>query len=938
MRKSLVLALGLVMALMIAPSANAAVTSVFNNETSPLLCVADAAPPAPIPANSRFCGSHPGASTVESFDGTPIDVSVALPPDPGGVETQRAVVGIYHGWGGSKVNLRTDPLAQNLLANGFIVFTMTDRGWGNSCGGPFSGGQGQGIKPAPCASGYIHLMHNAYEVRDAQFVLGKLADDKEDTDANYLIDADSIGAAGGSYGGGMSAALAMLKDRVQLPNGSYTPWDSDVDNRPMAVAAAAPQYTWSDLSQALAPNGSSLDYAKQNPYYGAGGNNRVGVNKQQWVYNLYMSGVQTGYYAPPNVDPSANMIGWYAQLSAGGPFDGNTNVSNMLSEIQNNHSSYYIPINNTSQTPAPMLISGGWNDDLFPVDESVRLYNKVRADSPSTPVVVWGLDIGHTPRSNGDAATRAADMPALIGTQVVWMMRYLRSIPAPWPLAALGFNPNGGAVATSSKCGPGSTRVAGDLSVAASWVELAPGEVQVESGDAHTIKPSTKPADQFVSTHSSQDVCDFASRTDDTEGAAVYKSEPAGSGGYTIIGSPTIDAVMDVKSGNDQVIARLYDLDPSGTTYQRLISRAIYRPTGVGAGPSKQTFQLYPQNYQIPAGHQVKLELLSSDSPYAQNTTGVAQQPIVVSSLKLALPVKEASGAADGQVTGVTPKTLPAGYEMNDAALATDSDAPTTTDDVPSTLQQSVTVTLDAVDTGISGVEATYYEIGAAPATPTPASPVYNPASKPVLLDGQKISYYSVDHAGNVETPVKTSIAAQVDNTAPAAPTLVTGPAATIDTNTASIAFSSPELGATFKCSLDGGAAAACGSPAVLNGLANGAHTFSVTATDSVGNVGSPLTVNFTVQGKISAKAAVSGKARVGKTLTAKPSASAFGAALSGVKYKYSWTANGKKAGSKSKLKLTKKHKGKKIVLKVTATKTGYKSGTATKTVTKKLK
>ncbi len=936
MRKSLALVFGLVLALMVAPTANAAVTTLFNGESSPLTCTADPAPPSPIPANSRFCGDYPGASTVESFDGTPIDVYVALPPDPGGTETSRPAVGIYHGWGGSKVNLKTDPLAQNLLANGFIVFSISDRGWANSCGGPHPSGQGQGIKSPPCNNGYIHLMHNAYEVRDAQTIMGKLADDKEDSDTNFVT-LPNFGAAGGSYGGGISAALAMLKDRVQLPDGSYDEWESPAEGRALMIGAAAPQYTWSDLSQALAPNGTSLDYAKFNPYYGPDNTNRIGVNKQQWVYNLYMSGAQTGYYAPPGYDAGANMIGWYMQLTSGGPFDGNANVAAMLDEIQQNHSSYYIPID-ASQTPAPMLISGGWNDDLFPVNESLRLYNKVRAASPSTPVVVWGVDVGHTPRSNGDSASRAADVTPLIGTQVAWMARYLIGVPAPWPLAGLGFNPMGGAVATSSQCGPGSTRIAGSLTVADSWVELAGGEVQVESSGQQTIEPNTKPADQFVSTDSSQDVCDFAQRTDDTAGAAVYKSQPAGSGGYTIIGSPTVDAVMDVTGENDQVIARLWDLDPSGTTKQRLISRAIYRPNGVGAGPSNQTFQLNPQNYQIPAGHQVKLELLSSDAPYAQNPRNVAPRPIEVKSLKLALPVKEAAGAADGQVTGVTPKTLPAGYEMNEAALATDTLPPTTSDNVPGTLQQSVTVTLDAVDEGISGIAATYYEIGATPATPTSSSPVYDPANKPTLLDGQKISYYSVDKAGNSETSVKTSAAAQVDSTPPPAPTLVSGPAATISTNSTSVAFSSPELGITFTCSLDGAAASVCGSPLALSGLANGAHSLRIWATDSVGNQSQPLALGFTVRGAIKTSVKISGKARIGRTVTAKPSAKAFGAKLSGVKYKYSWKAGKKRIGTKSKLKLNKKYKGKKITVTVTATRSGYSSGKATKTATRKLK
>ena len=68
----------------------------------------------------------------------------------------------------------------------------------------------------------------------------------------------------------------------------------------------------------------------------------------------------------------------------------------MVAELTANHSAYYI---DDSIAPAPALLANGWNDDLFPVDESVRYYNKVRAKHPNAPISMFHLDFGHSPRA-----------------------------------------------------------------------------------------------------------------------------------------------------------------------------------------------------------------------------------------------------------------------------------------------------------------------------------------------------------------------------------------------------------------------------------------------------------------------------------------------------------------------------------------------------------
>ena len=49
--------------------------------------------------------------------------------------------------------------------------------------------------PSGCAKGYIRLIDERYEVRDAQLFAGELAD-------QGVVKSHRIGAIGGSYGGG----------------------------------------------------------------------------------------------------------------------------------------------------------------------------------------------------------------------------------------------------------------------------------------------------------------------------------------------------------------------------------------------------------------------------------------------------------------------------------------------------------------------------------------------------------------------------------------------------------------------------------------------------------------------------------------------------------------------------------------------------------------
>jgi hypothetical protein len=85
-------------------------------------------------------------------------------------------------------------------------------------------------------------------------------------------------------------------------------------------------------------------------------------------------------------------------------------------------------------------------------------------------------------------------------------------------------------------------------------------------------------------------------------------------------------------------------------------------------------------------------------------------------------------------------------------------------------------------------------------------------------------------------------------DTDPPETTITAAPGALSANSNPSFTFTADEAGSTFECSLDGGSPASCVSPVSLSGLGDGAHTFSVGATDASGNTdASPATRAWTI-------------------------------------------------------------------------------------------
>jgi dienelactone hydrolase len=567
----------------------------------------------PASGNVRLCGGE-----TTTWDGkTQIDVNVVLPPQPSsGDDGPYPLIGVFHGWGGSKIGLE-DARVKDWAEHGYAVFSMSDRGWGKSCGKEDLAD----LLTAACAAGYNHLLDDRYEVRDAQYLISVLADEE-------VAIPDKIGATGVSYGGGMSLALAALRNRTMLPDGSLVAWKSPA-GRAMELAAAVPQWPWSDLAYSLMPNGTTLDYRADNPYRGPAGNAPIGVEKSSYVTGLYGTGLATSNYAPPGTDPGADLTGWYSLINAGEPYDSNPLANSIVAEITSHHSAYYI---DHSQPPAPLLIQSGWNDDLFPVDEAVRFYNRTRDQYAGDPISLFLMDDGHARSQN-----KAADEALFRQRLNAWFDHYLKGA---------GAAPTSSAEALTTTCPAGSPSEgpykAGD------WLSLSPGEIRFGNAASQTVVPGS--GDPSIGTTfdpiAGKDPCATASGADQAGTANYRLAVPAP--GFTLLGSPTVIADLGTTGTDSELAARLLDVLPDGK--ERLVARGLVRP---GSGGDDFVFQLHPQGYRFAGGDTVKLELLPSDAPYSRPSN--LQAPITVSDLELRLPVREQPGELGGLVQTPAP-------------------------------------------------------------------------------------------------------------------------------------------------------------------------------------------------------------------------------------------------------------------------------------------
>jgi dienelactone hydrolase len=560
---------------------------------------------------------------LASFDGTPLDTDLTLPAT--GTQPRPLIV-MLHGWGDSKTQFEASTLAGNgtntwhwnnawFAARGFAVLNYSARGFDESCGQDPAAGYSYATDPA-CQgkASWTHLADRRWEIHDTQYLVGLLVD-------AGVVQPSQVVVTGDSYGGGQSWLLALSQDKVMLPGGHLVPWRSP-DGVPIQLAAAVPQFSWTDLAQALTDNGRASDGYPGAPPPGPH-ENPYGVEKQSYVAALYADGTATAQYAGAN-DPTADLPGWFAALNAGEPStQADPLVAQALHQLEKYRSAYYLPVPPPA-TQVPVFAAQGVTDPLFPGIQLLQMVNKLTAAYPGYPVWTALGDLGHAYAANPHALWVSVNDEA---------NTFLSAVLAGQqpPLSRISL--------TTVGCLPGqqvSTYTAASFPALATRVMhlTAPGPATVVSDPNPVPGPEAVQADPIAGGGTTGGCRVMGTTTD--PGVAAWTWSPQTP--VTLAGAPSVRVTVTLNGTDTELAARLWDVDPA-TGKQALITRAVYRLTVPAAGQVKRlAFELWPTGWALAAGHQLKLELTPDDSPTWRPDNLPAS--MTLTKVSLAVPVR----------------------------------------------------------------------------------------------------------------------------------------------------------------------------------------------------------------------------------------------------------------------------------------------------------
>jgi predicted acyl esterase len=511
---------------------------------------------------------------LPSFDGTELDVTLTLPARP----RRRGVplIVFLHGFLSDKREYLAGGEPYKTVewnnawfaSRGYAVLNYSARGHGDS------GGQ-------------IGLASREIEVRDTRHLTGLLVDDR-----GLRIRPRRVAVLGSSYGGGQAWLLLTTRGEGARQYGS---WRSPA-GRGIRLAAVVPQYTWSDLLQALLPNGRE----EASP---------LGIGKFSVV---------NGLTASANSKLPQETLGWIARLNAGEPYDDPADpvIPEARRALSVERSAAYqdgyfqaLRQGRRGQRSVPVLAAQGWTDPIFPAGEALRMYRRLRAARRRYPIKLYLGDFEHL-----TAAVKVADLRYFhrLGNRFLdrflGMKRRVRG-KRRRRLPRVRFDVR----SAPTLCAPDAF---GPVTRARRFGLLGPARLTLElGGPRQLVSPLSDPrgaASDPVAVSSAAGRGCVTTSLAPSPGIATFDvpmERP-----FTLVGMPRLRLSYSTASPDIQLNSRLWDLAPDGT--QTLVTRGAYRAVAPDPAGETAEYELFGNHWRFQAGHSLRLEVTHVDGPF----------------------------------------------------------------------------------------------------------------------------------------------------------------------------------------------------------------------------------------------------------------------------------------------------------------------------------
>jgi ABC-2 type transport system ATP-binding protein len=484
---------------------------------------------------------------------------------------------INHGFLGSWRD--SGRITDQLAAEGYVVLRYSSRGFGET-------------------PGEVDLM-GPKETQDLLDAVDWLNDPTSPVIGGKVVK-DDIGQFGGSYGGAHAWALAA-------------------SGHP-AVRTTVPTATWTDIYDALVPNGAML-LAYANGFYASGyGPTGAAIEGEPSTQQNY----------------SRNLHRWMAEVNSGvGVEDAKAGMA--ARSVGTDYSRVKIPV----------FIVQGLNDGLFSANQAIEAYQALRSRKVRARLYLGG--IGHPP-SDGSLDSPEATH---VGNEVLaWFDHYLKGIdngideqrPIEFSEADYFHNRWDGTTRTAKRYPFGPRQTAhlcttgpsgGTLS--SSPCPSAPPAVatNANAGTGYDQEPVTaSSAEDFkegFAKYLGHDVPDLT-----TAPTILNYESPVLSTPLSLAGIPRLRlqvAATDVlpagvepaTAAAFQLDPKLYDVAPDGKV--KLLTRGAFAEPLAAVAPGTSTvpahevaFDAFGLSNTIPAGHRLRIALQTSDAPYLRPT------------------------------------------------------------------------------------------------------------------------------------------------------------------------------------------------------------------------------------------------------------------------------------------------------------------------------